>query len=339
MTLADVIGHATATARLRRAVTSDRPASAYLFSGPAGVGKRAVADAFALELLCATPARAGACGACAQCVRVAAGTHPDVTVVVRDADRRDIRTEQVRELSRWLALRPLMARRKIALVDGADTLNEHGQNALLKTLEEPPGAAVLVLTAGRASRLLPTVRSRCQPVRLDPLSDAELARFLETRQVTREEAVLLVARAGGCPGRALALRDDPQAEQRTRLLERLAQLPDLPAADLSALAQTVARGEVDAAMDVIATWYRDLLGLAAGSGAALRNPDAAGALEATARRTTVPAVLHQLRAVCDTIEALHRNANRALAVETLLLALRRIERDPARADPWTSSHP
>jgi DNA polymerase-3 subunit delta' len=262
-----------------------------------------------------------------------------VAVVVRDVDRRDIRTEQVRDLSRWFALRPLMGQRKVALIDGAETLNEHGQNALLKTLEEPPGAAVLVLTAGRASQLLPTVRSRCQHVRLDPLPDAELARFLASQGVAPKEVALLVARAGGCPGRALGLRDDPHAEQRTLVLERLARLPELTAADLSALAQTVARGEVDPALDVIASWYRDLLGLVAGGGAALRNPDAAATLEATARRTTVPAVLHQLRAVCDTIDALHRNANRALAIETLLLALRRIERDPARADPWTSTHP
>src|SRR5262249_57750566 len=118
-------------------------------------------DAFTTELLCATPGPDGACGVCAHCVRVAAGTHPDVRVVVREEDRRDIRTEQVRDLTRWLILRPLMARRKVALVDGADALNEHGQNALLKTLEEPPGASVALLVGGRPSAPRPTALAGC----------------------------------------------------------------------------------------------------------------------------------------------------------------------------------
>jgi DNA polymerase III subunit delta' len=334
--LADVVGHQAVISRLRRVVADDRPAAAYVFSGPSGVGKRTVADAFTMELLCASPTGDGACGTCAQCVRVAAGTHPDVLVVVREADRRDIRTEQVRELTRWFALRPLMASRKVALLDGAETLNEHGQNALLKTLEEPPGAAVLLLVVARASLLLPTVRSRCQQVRLDPLPDADLTRFLEREGVPRDRLPLLVARSGGSPGRALALRDDPQAEQRGRLLERLGRLPELSAAEISSLAQTMARGDVEPALEVIASWFRDLLGVVAGADGPLRNPEAAEALRAAAARGSVRGVLHQLEAVCATIEAIERNANRALALETMLLALRRIERDPERVPAWTS---
>jgi DNA polymerase-3 subunit delta' len=332
----DVIGHTTAIARLRRAASGDRQASAYLLAGPPGVGKRRVADAFATELLCATPGPDGACGACAQCVRVAAGTHPDVLVVARDADRRDIRTEQARELTRWLALRPLMARRKVALIDGAETLNEHGQNALLKTLEEPPGPTVLILTVVRASQVLPTVRSRCQHVRLDPLSDEEITRFLGREGVARQHLPTLVARAGGCPGRALALRDDPRPEQRAALLDRLGRLPELTAAELSGLAQSLSRGDLEPALEILTSWYRDLLGVVTG-GAPRHNPDAEASLQAVAARSSLPAVLHQLRVVCDTIMALERNANRALALETLLLALRRTERDPARADPWTNT--
>jgi DNA polymerase III subunit delta' len=337
MTLTDVVGHAAAVARLARAVREDRPAPAYLFSGPGGVGKRTLADAFTTELLCATPGPEGACGVCAQCVRVAGGTHPDVRVVVREEDRRDIRTEQIRDLTRWLVLRPLMARRKLALVDGADALNEHGQNALLKTLEEPPGASVLLLVVGRASLLLPTVRSRCQQVRLDPLTPDEMARFLDQQGVPRKQAAMLVARADGSPGRALALREDAHGEQRAMVLEGLGRLRDLSAADVSALAQALARGDVEPALDAIASWYRDLLGKVTGSGAALRNPDAAATVEASAAHSTVRGVLRQLEAVCDTIEVIEGNANKALALETLLLDLRRIERDPDRAPQWKST--
>ena len=335
MTLADVIGHEAAVRRLRHVSSHERVGAAYCISGPAGVGKRTLADAFAMELLCAASTD-GACGSCAQCIRVTAGTHPDVRVLVRDEDRRDMRTEQVRELTRWLTLRPLMAARKVAIIDGADTLNEHGQNALLKTLEEPPGASVLVLVATRASLLLPTVRSRCQHVRLEALSDAAMARVLERHGVPKNEAALLIARADGSPGRALALRADAHPEQRARLLERLGRLPELSAADVSALAQTLARGEVEPALDVIVSWYRDLLGLVAGEAAPVRNADVESQLRATAARSMLDVVLRQLEAVCDTLELIDQNANRVLALETLLLALRRLERDSQRNPEWTS---
>src|SRR4029077_11461968 len=110
---------------------------------------------------------------------------------------RDIRIEQIRELTRWLALQPLMTARKIGLVDDAHCLNEHGQNALLKTLEEPPGASVLLLVASSAALVLPTVRSRCQVVRLDPLPTAAVARVLVTRGLPVERAGQLAALAEG----------------------------------------------------------------------------------------------------------------------------------------------
>jgi DNA polymerase-3 subunit delta' len=257
-------------------------------------------------------------------------------VVIREEDRRDIRTEQIRDLTRWLMLRPLMARRKVALVEGADTLNEHGQNALLKTLEEPPGASVLLLVAVRASLLLPTVRSRCQQVRLFPLFPDDLTAFLRRQGVPAAEIPVLAARSAGAPGRALLLRDDPHGEQSDQVLERLGRLGDLTAADLSGLAQTIGRGDVEPALEIIGSWFRDLLGLVSGGDAPLHNPDVADALRASAARASVHGVLRQLEAVCATIEAIERNANRVLALETLLLDLRRIERDPVRAPAWTS---
>ncbi|HEV7731558.1 MAG TPA: DNA polymerase III subunit delta' [Candidatus Binatia bacterium] len=337
MRFADVVGHEGAIARLAQIAADDRPAAAYLVTGPAGVGKRLLVDAFAARLLCTDPTDDDACGACAQCVRLIAGTHPDVRIVVRDDDRRDIRTEQARELTRWLGLRPLMAARKVAIIDGAECLNEHGQNALLKTLEEPPGASVLLLVATRVSLLLPTVRSRCQQVRLDPLPAASLERLLVGRDVPATQATLLAARAAGSPGRALSLVDDPDAALRSTVLERLAHLPDLSAADVSGMAQKLAKDSADAVLETIVAWYRDLLGLAAGAPMPLRNPDAQPALDAAAARTTTSTVLRQLEVVCDTVDAIGRNANKVLALETMLLALRQLERHPVRDAAWTTT--
>jgi DNA polymerase-3 subunit delta' len=253
-----------------------------------------------------------------------------------------VRIEQVRELTRWLAPKPLMATRKIAILDDAHCLNEHGQNALLKTLEEPPPSAVLVLCAASASLLLPTVRSRCQIHLLDPLPVEAVERVLAARGVAADRIPLLAARAEGAPGRMLALDGEDATRARARLLETLARLGTEGAAELSRLAQDLARGPLEAGLAAAVSWYRDVLESALlGEEAHLRNPDVAPAVLAAAARLPAAARLRQLEAVCGTLDALGRNANRMLAVETMLLRLRAIERGEPGVPPapgtWTSS--
>jgi DNA polymerase-3 subunit delta' len=327
VTLAGLVGQDRVVRALRSAVVTGRPAHAYLFTGPVGVGKATLARAFTASLLCDAPRDGDACGVCAQCTRVEAGSHPDVRQVSREEDRRDIRTEQARDVTRWLTLCPLMAARKVAVVDDAECLNEHGQNALLKTLEEPPGASVLLLLAAHASLLLPTVRSRCQRVRLDPLPPALLDRLLADRGVAPELRATVVPRAEGSPGRAVALLDDPRSDARQRMLTALGRLDAAAAHELSAVAQALGRDDAAVALETAVSWYRDLLAFAVGDDeAAPRNADVVPALRAVAARTTVRTVLGALETVCDTIRAVEQNANRVLALEAMLLLLRRLER-------------
>jgi DNA polymerase-3 subunit delta' len=327
MTFAGIVGHDRVVRGLRAAVAAGRPAHAYLITGPVGVGKATLARAFTASLVCEASRDGDACGVCAQCTRVEAGTHPDVRQVTREEDRRDIRTEQARDVTRWLTLRPLMSARKVAVIDDAECLNEHGQNALLKTLEEPPGASVLLLLAAHASLLLPTVRSRCQRVRLDALPAALLDRLLADRGVAADVRATVVPRAEGSPGRAVALLDDPRGDARLRMLTALGRLDGAAAHELSAVAQALGRDDADVALETALSWYRDLLALAVGEGeTTLRNVDALPALRTVAARTAVPAVLGALETVCDTIRTIEQNANRVLALETMLLALRRLER-------------
>jgi DNA polymerase-3 subunit delta' len=333
MKLADVVGHERAVERLRRAAASGRVAGSYLLIGPAGIGKRLLADAFAARLLCAEPVGDDACGVCAHCTRLAAGSHPDLHLVERDEERRDIRIEQVRELGRWLALHPLMATRKVAIVDGAHCLSEPAQNALLKTLEEPPRSSVLVLTATAPALLLPTVRSRCQPVRLDPLPAATVTEVLVAKGIPPKQAAGLAAQAEGSPGRALSLGGEDETKAREAMLELLARLATADAAALSGLAQTVARGAVDAALAAAAAWYRDVLETALAGDVALRNFERADAVRAAAAATSPRRALRQLEVVCDTLDAVARNANRVLAVETMLLELRALARESRTAAP------
>jgi DNA polymerase-3 subunit delta' len=332
MTFREVVGHARVVRRLAAAARQGT-AHAYLLCGPEGIGKRAVADAFATLLVCDAGAD-DACGTCRHCTLMHARTHPDACVVTREDERRDIRIEQARSLVRWLTLRPMLAARKVAVVDGAHLLNEHGQNALLKTLEEPPGASVVVLVATRPSQLLPTVRSRCQAVQLDPLSRDEIEGALAARGVAGDTAALAAAQAGGSLGRALALAGEEHTALRRRVLDVVATLGDRGAHELSALAQEIGRGAFEPALDVVLAWYRDLLAHACGAAdLGARNPDLRRALATAAVRTDPETVLRQLALLCDTVDALDRNANRVLAIETMLLALRRLERGAPSTTP------
>jgi DNA polymerase-3 subunit delta' len=325
--LSAVVGHARVVARLGAAAARGRVPHAVLVLGPAGVGKRAVADAFAARLLCDTPVGVDACGTCAQCTRVAAGTHPDLQVVVRESERRDIRIEQVRELARWLGLQPLMTRRKIAIVDEAQCLNESAQNALLKTLEEPPPSSVLVLLSTSAALMLPTVRSRCQVLRLDPLSADAVVTVLVARGLEPARAARLAPLAEGAPGRVLALEAEAAARARERVLAELPRLAALDAPALGHLAQDLARGPSDAALATALAWYRDVLHAhVAGDAIPPANADVAAAVREAAAGTSVPRLLRQLTVVCDTIDGISRNANRTLALETMLLRLRAVDR-------------
>ena len=328
MRFADVIGHEQAIGRLRGVVEEDRVPGALLLLGPRGVGKRAVADAFAARLFCDAPRSGDACGVCGQCTRLAAGTHPDHRVIAREAERRDIRIEQVRELTRWLGLQPIAASRKIGILDDAQCLNEHGQNALLKTLEEPPGASVLVLVSSSAALLLPTVRSRCQLVRLEPLAPEAVARVLVAHGVAPDRARAVGTLAEGSPGRALELEGEAQGKARERVLRALPALADLRAGELSQIAQELSRGAADAALTAALAWYRNVLETAlVGDDLPLRNPDAVAAVRTAASRRSPGLLLRQLEVVCDTIRDLEQNANRMLSLETMLLWLREIERE------------
>src|SRR5579875_1114079 len=144
--LTTMIGHSWARELLDRAAARGRLSHAYLFSGPASVGKTALATYLGSMLVCANPTHAP-CGICRSCRLVARGVHPDVQVVTRAEDRRNLTVDQVRAIEDSIGLAPFEARQKLICLDGADLLNDAAASALLKTLEEPPAHAMLVLCA------------------------------------------------------------------------------------------------------------------------------------------------------------------------------------------------
>lgn len=236
MSWSRIHGHADVIDRLKRAVRFGRLAHAYLFVGPSGIGKRAVAAELAKALLCenATADRIDACDHCSACKLVDAGTHPDIILAARPVDKLEFAVEHMRELCRQLSLRPVRGRRRIAIVDDADDFNAESANTFLKTLEEPEPGSLLILLGTAADIQLPTIRSRCQLVVFAPLGAAAVAQRLRAEGVADESLVQrLVAFAEGSPGRALNAADPALWAIRDRLVGELAK----PTPDATALAR------------------------------------------------------------------------------------------------------
>jgi len=266
-----------------------RPSHAYLFSGPAGSGKNLVATALAHAMLCErepgagfcctvqrcavriAPAqtarpRAGAapaprCECCAACVQIAAGTHPDFTRIARAAGRSDVLIEQVRALIAQLGVKPSRAGARIAIIDDAETLNLPAQNALLKTLEEPPGHAIIFMITSSERALLDTVRSRMRPVRFGALAPADLEAILAARGVGDSSKRAAAARlARGSAARAIALLED-DAPPMKELLAAIARARSLDFAGAQQIAQEYFKSRDEAAgnFELIARMLEEIL--------------------------------------------------------------------------------
>lgn len=214
----DVIGQRRLLERLGAQALRGEVAHAYGLSGPRSIGKRMAALRLAQTLNCEVPGvPAGGCGACRACRAMDAGTHPDVITVTRPDDRRDITIEQVRAMQEELSRRPVEGRRRVVIVDDAAELSEHAEVALLKTLEEPPPHAVLLLLTPAPERLLDTIRSRMQALAFRLVPTAEIADALRGRFGPPAERH--AAAAGGRPGLAVTLATDEAARTERRRLE------------------------------------------------------------------------------------------------------------------------
>jgi len=206
----DYRSHTEVRVAFLRAIERGRLTQSYLFHGPGGVGKQLFATRLAQCLLCfERPAgELEACGRCSQCRPFLAGTHPDFLLVDRDPGKRELTVAKFigdREqrgkagLCYELSIRPAAGSRKIAIINDAETMNDEAANALLKTLEEPPDGALIILIASSLDALLPTIKSRCQTVRFGPLPDDVVNEFLQRENLVTsdEEARWLAALSAG----------------------------------------------------------------------------------------------------------------------------------------------
>lgn len=348
------LGQPAARRMVRQAAEHGRLGRTLLVSGPPGAGKGAFVDDLLALGFCAAPDPSHRpCNACRGCRDARARTHPDLVIGSPETWREERSTGEsiVGAARRWLleaAGAPVTAERRIILIEGADRANEQTQNALLKVLEEPTDRHAYILVADEPWRLLPTIRSRCQPVRIGRVAADELTAFLiERRQLPADLAGGVARLSHGLVGRALRLVDQREIlEWRRRVqaellallergrAERFATVRDLldetarlgtaaPAVDDEEGGRTPAAAQRAAAITLVEVWLeltRDLLVVAAGRSDLAPGGELGPELAAAGERLD-PVSLARFAGLLERIhDALRENAAPRLALERAMLA-------------------
>ena len=321
-----VIGHEWATELLAQAIRGGRPSHAYLFTGLSQVGKITLATAFAQALLCETGEGApcgGSVDPCRTCQRVAQGRYPDVQFIA--AEKNAIQIDQVRALQGDAAVAPLEGRRKVFIIREVERATLPAANALLKSLEEPPPQVILLLTATRRDQVLPTILSRCQLVGLRPLPLEQVQTALQARwHVDEERAALLARLSGGRLGWAVTAHTDPDLWQaRAKYLDDLLALTAEGHLGRLAYAETLSRAgaDVETALGLWATWWRDVLLVQHALGDEVLNLDRKAQLLQQAGLFHVEQAENALHDLVQTARRIRANVNARLALDVLLLRL------------------
>jgi len=324
MSFKDIFGHEKQITVLVASMAKDRVAQAYLFYGMRGIGKRTTAFAFAKALNCGrAPELLDACDACPSCLKADHGNHPNIVNV--QAEGQFIRIQTVIEIQDHMKFRPAEGGKRVFIMADADRMNAPSANALLKTLEEPSRAHVLILVTARPHFLPPTILSRCQQVRFNPLPGTIVARFLMDRlSIDRDAAQLLAAAAGGSIAQAMEINRESYLTFRQTAMNAVAAMnsEDPLALLLFAAEFGQTQKEVTDRLAILMNCYRDaLIYKETGEVGALINGDRLDVIEGVAGRLSGMEILGCIRTVEGALLAIERNANKALTIEAMMFRL------------------
>lgn len=261
-TFKDVVGHKDIINYIRNAVREDKVSHAYILNGERGAGKKMLANLFAATLLC-EKGGPDPCNECHSCRQAESGNHPDIIKVTHEKPN-SISVDDIREqVNNTIMIKPYQGPYKVYIIPQADMMTPQAQNALLKTIEEPPEYAVIMLLTENADTLLPTINSRCVMLKLRNIKDTLIKKYLmETMQVPDYKADMCTAFAQGNMGRAIMLANSEHFNEiRDEAVQLLKYINEM---ELSEIVQAVSRItayklEINDYLDIIMIWYRDVL--------------------------------------------------------------------------------
>src|SRR5512133_4267522 len=327
----NMLGHEWAVDMLHQHAARGDVRHAYLFCGPPGLGRRTLALRLAQALNCTKPIAAGIpCGTCRDCKQIAAMQHPDMNVIqALDGDGLPkeggtLKVDQVREVQRALSLKPYQAKYRVALFLRFQEANDNAANALLKTLEEAPAYAVLILTADNAEQLLPTIVSRCEVLRLRPLRIQEVQQALEDKGFEANQSKLIAHISGGRFGYARRLLEsEALLAEREERLNDLQSLISASRVEKFSYADKLSRDK-DSMRRVVLIWlsyWRDVMLRTAHAKTPLVNIDRNVEIEDIAHSMDLSSARLVVNGLESTLERMERNVNTKLLAEILLLDL------------------
>lgn len=335
----DVVGHAEDVSQLQRAIATDRVGHAYLFAGPDGVGKTTLALEFARALMCLNRNDGLACGACDSCRRIARSSerrsHPDLTVADVDwqatllgsragGTRQRLSIEAIRWLRQDIVSRPVLSRWKVQIVDDAGRLSDTAPDAFLKTVEEPPSFAVIILVAPSVETVPETIRSRSRHVELGPVPRTEIVEKLIQLGTDERVAQTIATVARGRVGTALDLSGDPEALERWNadVAEAFGYLSEplgrLRLAGPIAANHTKNRDQTFRLLDHCAGLWRDALLTRAGIVDAVAYPDMREPVASFAGQFSPAEIASALRATRRATDDLERNFQARIAIMAMI---------------------
>ena len=325
-----LIGHEWAVQMLKRHLTHDSIRHAYLISGPPGLGRRTLALRLAQALNCPQPVAPGEfCGKCKTCQQIERMQYADLAVLQAEKEGGTLKVEQIRALRQSLVLKPYQGKYRVAIILRFQEANANAANALLKTLEEAPGQAILILTADAPEQLLPTITSRCEILRLRPLPFETVETVLKERGADEATSRLLAHVSGGRPGYALRLMQEKDTlKLRTERLDDLQSLLKSSRRERFSYAEKLTdrrkkdSGAEERFRETLLVWlsyWRDVMLKASRSDVPLANVDRSAEVELLAGKLSLAEASRLVAAGEDAIDMLERNVNPRLLAEVLML--------------------
>ena len=259
----DIIGQDNIKKHLQEGITNGKISHAYIINGETGSGRRLIASALTKSLLCENRTEEGdACGVCKSCIQTDSGNHPDVRFITHEKATisvDDIRSQLIDDIS----IKPYSSDHKIYIIPDANKMTEAAQTALLKTIEEPPAYAMIILLTDNYENLLETIRSRCVILTTRPLGKEEITEYLiRNLQMEPERAKIAAGFCRGNVGKAIhfASSDDFQ-EMKEDTLTLLKKIDDMDISDIMSYIKDLAnrKGKINEYLDLMLLWYRDIL--------------------------------------------------------------------------------
>ena len=329
-TFRDVVGHESIIGHFKSSIEQGKVAHAYLIHGEKGTGKKMLAGLFAKTLQC----EAGGtdpCGTCRSCIQCDSGNHPDIIWVTHEKPT-VISVDDIREqVNNDIIIKPYSSRYKIYIIPEAELMNPQAQNALLKTIEEPPEYAVIMLLTNNLDKMLPTILSRCITLNLKPVGELDMMEYLSRMGVPQAKAKFCVGFAFGNLGKAVRLATSEEYNEiKHDCVQILKDINRMEIYDLIDAVKKMSKYKLDIYdyLDIMMMWYRDILMLkVSGSPDKLLFKEEYATLKQQANYISYEGIENVLKALDKVKVRLEANVNFDIAMELLLLTIKENQND------------